>query len=104
LPRKYIISTLHWHAFSETQDKLTSGALFLLHSRIVQTGLSASLGSDQLFRDTLVVKTALKRIGEAEDIAKVILFFLSEDSAYITGNVNILKTLNISLRSIFHSY
>ena len=35
-------------------------------------------------------KVALGRIGEAEEIARVIAFLLGDDSSYITGSVQVV--------------
>ena len=43
-------------------------------------------GSDEISQQRMISKTPLKRVGEADDIAKTVLFLLS-DSNYITGQV-----------------
>jgi pteridine reductase len=42
--------------------------------------------SDELARKHIIGKTLLKRIGEPDDIAKTVLFLIS-DAPYITGQI-----------------
>ena len=38
-------------------------------------------------KDSILKSIPLGRIGKAEEVAKAVMFFASEDSAYITGQV-----------------
>jgi glucose 1-dehydrogenase len=44
-----------------------------------------ALDRDPAFKAREADATALKRIAEPEDIARVVVFLLSDDAAYITG-------------------
>ena len=48
---------------------------------------SATSGLPQEFLDAMIEKTALKRLAQPEDIAKVVAFFASDEAAWITGQV-----------------
>ena len=49
------------------------------------THAAGVIGSD--FETQLVAMTPLGRIGQPEDIARVVTFLASDDSAWITGEV-----------------
>lgn len=46
----------------------------------------ATLGNDA-YRETFASRSPLGRVGEAEDVARVALFFASDDSRYVTGQI-----------------
>lgn len=52
---------------------------------IIETDMTKNL--DPGIKQTLINNTALKRIGTAEDVAKVILFLSSHLSDYVSGQV-----------------
>ncbi|OAL39937.1 hypothetical protein AYO20_00850 [Fonsecaea nubica] len=54
---------------------------------IIRTALADQLGNPDQVNEVLVKKTALKRIGEPEEVSRVILFLFSDQSAYISGSV-----------------
>lgn len=49
----------------------------------LETEMSASLGNDQ--RQQIIRRTPLGRLGRSEDVVPAILFLLSADAAFITG-------------------
>jgi len=51
----------------------------------IKTQMTDNLKDD--FKDAVIKKCCIKRLGLPEDIAKLCLFLASEDSAYITGQV-----------------
>ncbi len=51
----------------------------------VETALTERVLRNPAFAKALVDKTAVKRLGTAEDIARAVLFFASDDSRYCTG-------------------
>lgn len=51
----------------------------------VETDMTAALKPEQ--RDTLLGQVALARLGRVEDVARVVSFLCSDDSAYIQGEV-----------------
>jgi len=51
----------------------------------IDTDMTRDL-SDKV-REMLLEKIPMKKLGTAADIAKAVRFFISEDSAYITGNI-----------------
>ena len=57
----------------------------------------ASLGDEKQVYDMLLSKTALKRIAKPEEVSKVILFLLSDQSSYMTASVRLSLTLEIKL-------
>ena len=50
-----------------------------------RTGLTAAIFADPVRKEKIEAMHPLGRMGEAEDIAKAVLFLLSEDSSWITG-------------------
>ncbi|KAK5000894.1 hypothetical protein LTR66_000311 [Elasticomyces elasticus] len=53
----------------------------------VETPLVASLGDEKQVYHMLLSKTALKRIAKPEEVSRVILFLLSDQSSYMTASV-----------------
>jgi NAD(P)-dependent dehydrogenase (short-subunit alcohol dehydrogenase family) len=51
----------------------------------VETALTERVLRNPAFAKALVDQTAMKRLGTAEDIARAVLFFASDDSRYCTG-------------------
>jgi hypothetical protein len=55
--------------------------------------MTAGMGNkDELFA-ALGSKTALRRLGEPEEVSRVILFLLSKEASYITGAVRLSNLL-----------
>ncbi|KAL4802973.1 dehydrogenase [Aspergillus unguis] len=54
---------------------------------VVDTALTKALGPAQLVNDRLLVRTALKRMAQPEEVARVIMFLLSDSASYVTGSV-----------------
>lgn len=52
----------------------------------IKTAMLESVGGEDAF-DFLIERTALKRVGEGQDIANVALFLATDDSAYINGQL-----------------
>lgn len=50
---------------------------------VIKTSMIEGLDLDEKYKDTI----SLRRIGTPEDVANVVLFFASEESAYVTGQV-----------------
>lgn len=53
----------------------------------VRTAQTASLLADQAFHDRLVARIPLHRIAETDDLVGAVLFFCSDASAFVTGQV-----------------
>eukprot|EP00210_Caulerpa_lentillifera_P001749 g1679.t1 len=51
----------------------------------IQTPLAQQVLKDEKFYETVLFETPMKRIGQAEEIAKVIRFFSCDDSSFVTG-------------------
>lgn len=47
-------------------------------------------------REAFLETTALKRIGQPEEVAKVILFLLSDESSFVTASVSVAGTYTLS--------
>jgi NAD(P)-dependent dehydrogenase (short-subunit alcohol dehydrogenase family) len=52
----------------------------------VQTALTKQVLRNPAVHDALVAETAMRRLGEPIEIARAVLFFASDDSAYCTGS------------------
>lgn len=52
---------------------------------IIETDMTAKLGQDRL--DKFIKAVPLRRIGQVEDVAKLVGFLASPDASYITGQV-----------------
>jgi NAD(P)-dependent dehydrogenase (short-subunit alcohol dehydrogenase family) len=51
--------------------------------------MTAVLGSDEeLYEGMGLSRTALKRLGESIEVARVVVFLLSEQASYVTGSVS----------------
>lgn len=53
----------------------------------VRTAQTASLLADQQFYDKLVARIPLRRIAETDDLVGAVLFFCSDASSFVTGQV-----------------
>lgn len=67
---------------------------------LVDTPLAGRLLSNEKKRDMMSERHPLKRVGNAEDIANIAVFLLSEKSTWMTGQVvgvdGGMSTLNVS--------
>ncbi|KIW35524.1 uncharacterized protein PV07_02214 [Cladophialophora immunda] len=54
---------------------------------VIRTPMTQAGATDEELYDRLGSRTALKRLGEPEEIARVITFLLSKEASYITGAV-----------------
>lgn len=57
---------------------------------LVETKFAAALTSDDDLREMIVSKTALKRVGQPDDIAGAALFLASDAASYVTGQVYVV--------------
>lgn len=61
------------------------------HRGVVDTALVKALGTAEQVNERLLARTALKRIAQPEEVAKVILFLLSDSAGYITSSVSTIR-------------
>jgi len=54
---------------------------------MIRTAMSAAVYADAAFAEKRRVLAPLRRIGEPDDVGRVVAFLLSDDAAYVTGNV-----------------
>jgi acetoacetyl-CoA reductase len=54
---------------------------------VVMTPLIETLGA-QAMEDVLTPKVALRRVAQPDDIARVIVFLMSEEAGYISGTAS----------------
>lgn len=50
--------------------------------------MTMGLGTSEQLEDRLVSRTALKRLGTADEVARTVVFLLSASSSYITSTVS----------------
>ena len=53
----------------------------------IQTSLTTKIFGIESYRDTIVRRTPLGRLGVPEDLARVVAFLISEDSRFVTGQI-----------------
>ncbi|MVP02363.1 MULTISPECIES: SDR family NAD(P)-dependent oxidoreductase [Paenibacillus] len=56
-----------------------------VHPGFIRTPMTVDMMEDEKMRGWFLSMTPLPRLGEAEDIAKAVLFLASDESSYITG-------------------
>jgi len=56
-----------------------------IHPGFIETPMSAKFFSDEKYKAWFLSMTPIPRLGQAEDIAKAVLFLASDESSYITG-------------------
>jgi NAD(P)-dependent dehydrogenase (short-subunit alcohol dehydrogenase family) len=54
---------------------------------LIDTRFAEAAVSDPAFRDRVLARTALKRLGRPEDVAGAVSFLASDDASYITGTI-----------------
>jgi NAD(P)-dependent dehydrogenase (short-subunit alcohol dehydrogenase family) len=64
-------------------DKLTVNAV---NPGSIRTGLTRKYMDDPKFCAEMLRRTPLGRLGQPEDVARVILFLASDDAAYVNGH------------------
>ncbi|MBI2374344.1 MAG: glucose 1-dehydrogenase [Deltaproteobacteria bacterium] len=57
---------------------------------LVETRFARALLEADMIRDPLVARTPLGRVGQPEDISQAVLYFASDASAWVTGQVLVL--------------
>jgi NAD(P)-dependent dehydrogenase (short-subunit alcohol dehydrogenase family) len=53
----------------------------------IETSLTAKIFSVERYRQTIVRRTPMGRLGNPEDLARVIAFLLSDDARFVTGQI-----------------
>lgn len=56
-----------------------------IHPGYIETPMTKDLMADENMRNWFLSQTPIPRLGQAEDIAKGVLFLASDESSYITG-------------------
>jgi cyclopentanol dehydrogenase len=56
-----------------------------VHPGVIDTEMLAPLVADKKFRQYLLERNPLGRLGTPEEVAKVVLFLASDDASYVTG-------------------
>ncbi|MGP0584504.1 SDR family NAD(P)-dependent oxidoreductase [Paenibacillus timonensis] len=56
-----------------------------IHPGYIETPMTKDLMADENMRNWFLSQTPIQRLGQAEDIAKGVLFLASDESSYITG-------------------
>lgn len=59
-----------------------------IYSGVVDTPLATALGSADVVFQRMVSRSALQRLAQPEEIARCILFLLSDASSFVTGSVS----------------